>query len=236
MVTDLGEPPDVNDKCKMRFYSKFTKSTAKGTWLTVRMCRAEAQPSGVDYFTDAPKKEDKKANTSSEPHKGSQCGRSITFLSQQNPLVRPARAACLTHSYRFKFGFMLNNLIISSLFCFFLICFAIFFKSLSTNRWEIEPGRYWGVSEQLFMCHGLALISIVRCRQQQGDLVWLAWPGEPGGTGDRENCRAWAACHRGEMSPHQRVGGTQVSGQCNGSPSPTAANTEAKVVEGLMKK
>lgn len=25
MVTDLGEPPDVNDKYKMRFYSTFTK-------------------------------------------------------------------------------------------------------------------------------------------------------------------------------------------------------------------
>lgn len=87
MVTDLGESPDVNDKYKMRFYKE---GTAKGMGLTMRVCRAEAQPSGVDCFTGAPKREDKKANTSSEPHKGSQCTECIILLSQQNPLVRPA--------------------------------------------------------------------------------------------------------------------------------------------------
>lgn len=46
----------------------YKEGTDKGAWLTVRVCRAETQASGADCFTDAPKKEDMKANTASEPH------------------------------------------------------------------------------------------------------------------------------------------------------------------------
>lgn len=86
------------------------------------------------------------------------------------------------------------------------------------------------------MCHGLALVSIVRCRQQQG--TWPDWP-------DQESLEAQGTGRTAEpeqhvtgegVSPHQRVGGTHLSGQCNGGGSPTAANTDAIVVGGLVRK
>lgn len=34
----------------------YKEGAARGAWLTVRVCRAEAQASGVDCFTDVPQK------------------------------------------------------------------------------------------------------------------------------------------------------------------------------------
>lgn len=71
---------------------------------------------------------------------------------------------------------MQNNVIIASLLCFFLSCFLlIFLKYLFANldRWKLKEGQHWGFAKQLLMCHGLAPISVVGCRWQQGALTFL---------------------------------------------------------------
>lgn len=82
--------------------------------------------------------------------------------------------------------------------------------------------------------HGLALISIVRCRV--GDLP--DWP-------EQESLEAQGTGRTAEpeqnvtgetLSPQQRVGCTHISGHCYGGASPMAAKTDATGVEGLVKK
>lgn len=66
-LTDLGEPPDMTDKCKMMFYSDFMKSALQKV-LDWQQRWAEQKHKRLCLFHKRTKKEDMKANTAWETH------------------------------------------------------------------------------------------------------------------------------------------------------------------------